>query len=533
MPSLDSFLSSLTTKERRSYERELAKTKRDYKGQWYIDFPVKLPRFTDEELEIKRKKYQAKYGTKVAIPGWGDIIHLPYLGKISVTRLAAHRWLQKHKEKTILTPRELGILEKRRIRFIKMLASPTPEWLRNLGAVATTIDDVDDTLTTLSVVGRLALHVAPKFFSRFIPYVGWIETARDVVSIAVTVSRLPAEALSPKKLLETFIEETPGIRTLKLGKLTKLAKFGKYFGETLEVLQTTDNIFGIGICLGPIVGAIQDAILSGTVYGSHPQVLDVRRIRPPTKAELEAGGVLTNAHITWGGGQVFSDDDHFRSITACLLAVQTLNAWWRDEDPLTAIKNWDQITIRAPQVHGQEVAAIMEEEGYDPEQVQHWPSTDTEWATPGELYEANVNTCIDNFKAFCLRNKYNEKGFAAANFAHNFAVSIMQMFEGPENIYQSSIATGTVSIDLLRDGYFYPPDVTDEQIDKMTEWIEGYMRIYGEKPSTKDTAEYGESIGIDWSRSPSDHVDGELAKIYPELVNISQEFKNNIIELQR
>lgn len=78
-----------------AYQTELERTRTDYTGRSWIESPFKFPKFTDDAFEARRVAYQAKYGVKVNIPGFEDIIHWNLPVRISVEEMAAHRFAKK------------------------------------------------------------------------------------------------------------------------------------------------------------------------------------------------------------------------------------------------------------------------------------------------------------------------------------------------------------------------------------------------------------------------------------------------------
>ena len=199
----------------------------------------------------------------VQLPGWDDIIHI-------VPRSA-------------LSQRERN--EARGRTLTSLNNSPTPEVVNAVASVGQKIDNVQDGLVTLSVLGRLATKIT----GRVIPGVGQITLAADALN-AFNVfypNTLAAKALDasrslihPTRKRERFSMSKETKRQLGLlgiagtgvysQRLSKTAmglgvRFG--FGELLQILQTTDQLFGVGLSLGPIFGTIQDSFF-GALRGA-------------------------------------------------------------------------------------------------------------------------------------------------------------------------------------------------------------------------------------------------------------------------
>ena len=192
---------------------------------------------------------------EVILPGWSDIIHLS--------------------SDAALTPEERSIERQR--RGASLARSPSPEIVRDLSAIGTAVDDIQDGLVTLSVLGRLST----KLIGKAIPGVGLITTAADAVNVfnviypnaairaGVAASDRAGAVLSGRKryLASKSVKRALGIDqgtslstyARRLNETLKTGKVGFGLGEALQVAQTSDQLFGVGLSLGPIFGALQDS----------------------------------------------------------------------------------------------------------------------------------------------------------------------------------------------------------------------------------------------------------------------------------
>ena len=244
-----------------SYQTELAKTATDFQGRSWIDFSGFLPKFTTEEYEKRRTQYQAKYGTSIQIPGFEDVIHVTPKAKITVEEMAAHKWAQKRKLPSPLSAAQLLLLTAKKYRFLKSLASPTPTWLKTYGAVATAMDNVEDALITLYWTGRLIVSIVPRLLGRATPILGWLLMGSDVLNLANAVSWGGAMTRGCKGLHEHLQSKNPFHAKYKAEHAIRLKQRMPGFGAFLEILQTTDQLFGVGLCLGGLFGMVQDTAL--------------------------------------------------------------------------------------------------------------------------------------------------------------------------------------------------------------------------------------------------------------------------------
>ena len=200
---------------------------------------------------------------EVRLPGWQDVIHLV--------------------PTAMLTPEEARSRQLSQITSLSQ--SPTPEIARHFAELGTQIDNVQDALVTLSVLGRVASKVA----GRSIPGVGAIATAADALN-AINIFYPPIPGIHSLPSISHVVEAGKRLRRWPQSKETKrqvgvlaglasnlyqqrlkdtlrtgVVGFG--WGEALQVLQTSDQLLGFGVSLGPIFGAVTDSFF-GLLRGS-------------------------------------------------------------------------------------------------------------------------------------------------------------------------------------------------------------------------------------------------------------------------
>ena len=249
-----------------SYQAELERTRTDYTGRSWIESPFKFPKFTDQEFEAKRLTYQAKYGTTLNIPQLADIVHWKLPTKITTEQMAAHRFAKKRKLPSPLTPEQINMLAARKYRFLKSLASPTPTWMRNVGAIQNSLDNAEDALVTAAVLGRWASKWAPRLLGKTIPIFGWLLAGSDILNLGNTFTwmRFAANPMNCKNM--DLANKNPFHRKAALARAAKMRRSWATVGEILEILQTTDQLFGVGLCLGGIVGCAIDTTTAASRF---------------------------------------------------------------------------------------------------------------------------------------------------------------------------------------------------------------------------------------------------------------------------
>lgn len=258
-----------------AYQTELARVQTDYNERSWIDFSGFIPKFTTSEFEQRQIAYQAKYGNTVNVPGFSDVIHIVPKARISAEERAAHLFAIKRGLPSPLTQEQLNSLKYKKFRFLKALASATPTIVKNIGAVSTVLDNVEDGLVTISVLGRIAAKIAPKLMGRTIPVVGWVLLGADILNALNLASWISTAAMAKKRNMEALAEKNPFHSKAAARRASKLKRAIPSFGEYLEILQTTDQLFGVGLCLGGLMGVVTDATTKIMTFDAQKSYADM------------------------------------------------------------------------------------------------------------------------------------------------------------------------------------------------------------------------------------------------------------------
>jgi hypothetical protein len=222
----------------------------------------------------------------VEVPGISDVIHLIPRAKISEAEMKAHRAALRRHEPSPLSGRQLDTLEWKRKTWLKIQQSPTPAVAREAGWYLNQIENVGDMMTAaywggkglLWMIGKVGLAI-PHPVAKI---VGWALTAKDVADVLnlfrmARVGRpLGAVGPVPVSVAQAGFFETPmgqkkmkGLRSGSLNPFSKESKLSRGFKlkaklpsipDWIEIAQVTDQLFGVGISFGAIVGFASDVL---------------------------------------------------------------------------------------------------------------------------------------------------------------------------------------------------------------------------------------------------------------------------------
>ncbi len=221
----------------------------------------------------------------VYIPQWDEIIHIrpeatmPY-------------WEQK----------------KRKImRYNRIVNSHQPMWARRVAEIMTFMDDVEDTLITMAAIARLFAWKWPKYIKG---PTGLLFLAADILNVFQIWRFFMPGGATGKRAWESLEDLNPFNARSKLSRERRILRRMPVFGEWIEILQTTDNAFGVGICLGPILGFFQEFLFAG--------INDAKWIyNPGRQASAIAAASRMCAHApAFLAMDVYSEEDYMKVLLA-------------------------------------------------------------------------------------------------------------------------------------------------------------------------------------------------------------------------
>lgn len=138
---------------------------------------------------------------------------------------------------------------RREARVRQMASTPLPEGVKDVQDFLAAYDDIQDSFVTLAVAGRLV--------TKFYPPAE--RTARVLASVADVLNLGPAGvALAPlrrpaKRHLAEKYKRIPNTYRYRLKDTVRSKNWGFRLTEFLQVAQTSDSIFGVGLTLGGLM----------------------------------------------------------------------------------------------------------------------------------------------------------------------------------------------------------------------------------------------------------------------------------------
>lgn len=397
--------------------------------------PISLPRFTDEEFEKKQAEYVAKEGYYVTVPKLRDIIHIGTPPEPKRAEFFAWRDGSLNETNPWRYRQITKMVQDKRRRRNSSLASPIPTWGRNVASVLTFMDDINDTLGSAGVLLRFAARLAPRALGRvLLGPVGWLFLAADIAGLILDLMRLPFTCLPIKRTLHGVADLNPFSKQSRTRRARKMRRLLPGKGELIELAQTTDNIWGIGLCLGPIIGFAYDSI-AGTYRALAGQKVTFFKNPPGQyKHEKQALRTLRDVQIAAALQEIMTEEEHLAMMLALSGAAAIVQPYIQLWNPLDQVQGLQYAEIRAPAPEYPTTLFVLEEKGIDPRDATGWPGLDKEFATIEELWDYNQVKAADALMSFAVRNRQNYIGSTGCQHALQFGLHMQHMIEGPGTV---------------------------------------------------------------------------------------------------
>jgi len=430
--------------------------------QWTA--PFHAPVFTNEEYAKAKAEYAARYGHQITLPGLSDIIHI---GQPKPMTDQEKDWYRKRQNWNFSKKRFDEIMEmkwKKKQRYDAMLHSPTPAIVQNAASLLCAIDDAQDAISTMAWMGRILIHFAPRILGRsMMGPVGWLLLGADILSLVMILGGMGLVLPQKKKTFEGATSSNPFSRKARVKRKKKLFKWKPTFADSIQALQTTDQVFGFGVCLGPIVGLISD-ITFGTMRMMGGQPVTVTKL-PPAHKEWHR-----SAHRAMRAANVFNqvdwcqDKDIMKEIYAPLHmaheVVKDMSALW---NPLDAVGSLNEIEIQAPIPTDPLSWDIMKEMKTPIEEFTGWPVSGDEWVNINDIVDSSLEATPRNLKAIMAMNAHNWDGFAIGGLAAESAPYMLANIESEEDVEVDYTAGSKIGGIMLESGLFFDHTMNEVQ----------------------------------------------------------------------
>lgn len=465
---------------------------------------LKIPYGPRQEFEFKRyeksdfdalkKAYTDKHGYVIKIPSFDDIIHLkPNLMK-TVDEIKAEK-----KE---------GLMN--------ILASPMPKWGRKYASIMTYLDDIQDAGSIIFPAFQMLWRTAPKVFGKVLPFMGWALLGFDLLNFVIGVGRLPMAPMTGKRLYCEYLKTNPFSKKAQWERKDRIKFHKPGFADVLQVLQTTDNVTGVGISLGGLMGFAQDLIYGGYRYLNGERVSIGWEVPQANLWELNAAKAMKATAVIGSAGQTFSELQHFWTYAIGFISPLIYGAYANSCDFLETIKTPMDAVIPAPIPTDPLTLEVIREAGLNVNDGVGWPFTGEKEISLGELTDHVALNAHDVFRDYILRHDKDWYGFAVAYLWDIALPFIMDGIDPTGTEYYEETPIHQVIYRMAKYPLIPQPGTTKEQWAAFESWVNDYHEFYGRAPGITGIKNKFGDLRIPFKEAYPTTLDEEGKKIWPE-----------------
>lgn len=458
--------------------------------------PFHRAKMTTEEFKVMKAKYIAKNGYTITVPGLNDIIHINF--EKAMTDQEVKDWKNRNYDK--FSPERYEAIramkQKRKEKFLAMLGSPTPHIVNNAGSIMTAIDDAQDAVSTLAMVGVLAVKAAPRALGRvFAGPAGWALAASDVLNTVQHLGFKKMPNMTSKRQIEAATGEN--LKTKK-GRLKAIQKLKVKFptkAAVIEGLQVTDNIFGVGICLGPIVGFVLDSVF-GPFRVITGKPCDVKLPVPTVSTLTKIGQVVQRAAVPYFASDLMTTNEEVLTMMiAYYLSCQEMLTMQSDWSALDQVRNLEDVELLAPTPKHILTREVIEEEGINIDDVVGWPHSSKPWALTGDIVNELEAPAKKFARDYMAQHQHDWWGYAFSALATGATFHQMGNLEAENAVVYDYTAPSKAGMILCQFGKYPDPDQPSEKLAMLADQID-LLEAIGEKPTFQGITEFCERKGI-------------------------------------
>jgi hypothetical protein len=351
-----------------------------------------FPRFQKKDFDTLKKDYNDKYGYVISIPKISDIIHV--------------------------VPKELrtaaDIKREKREALNRILASPSTDWSRKYTTLMTFLDDIQDTTSIIYPAISMLARWAPKVFGKLLAPVGWLMLGGDLLNLAIGILGMPMRGMGGKRLNCDVVKHNPFTKKARWDRTNRLRNYKPGISDLLQVAQTTDNVIGVGLSLGPILGMIMDSALGAYRYATGERVRFSMDVPDAFEHEKMGARAMKAAAFINTSGQTFSEENHFWSLVMGAVGGRIFLPYCYETDISASIENPMSIMIPAPYPKDPLTIEVIKEQGLDVNEGYGWPMNGKPEITMGDLVDYQVENANDAVTGYWRRHSHDWYGLISA-----------------------------------------------------------------------------------------------------------------------
>lgn len=458
--------------------------------------PFELPKYTSEEFRKLKADYVAKYGYTITMPGLFDVISIPIetpMTEQEVRDWKGKRWDQ-FSEDRLYDIRTMK--QSRKDKFLAMLGSPAPEVVSNVGSLMTAIDDAQDALFTLGALGIVGMRFShPSIAALLALPTGVALTGANALNVIQSIGRQKLPGKLSKRAWQKKNGVDPWSKKGRIKYARHLLKSFPVKAGVIQALQTTRDVFGFGLALGPVVGFFIDAVAGPVrrLYGDRV-VVDWPI---PTYTELTdlAHRYLRNIPIYYYPGPRTTDEEIIGMMMAQWLSQVALYSGTKNIPGWENYQNMNELEIQVRRPTNPLTLEVIQEEGFNVDDITGWPHNSKPWALATDVVNEYSTPAQEFFDTYMQRHDKDWLGYIYKTLACDSTFYTLACAEGDDQIEVDYTVPAKAASILLENRLYPDPEQPPAQIQTLADRLD-WWETAGINPSLRDILEYCHAQGI-------------------------------------
>ena len=473
----------------------------EYSNAWYKlgtgtrEKPSEVfPRFSKTDFDTLKSNYVKQYGYTIRIPQWDDVVHLV--------------------PNAMKTTAELK--NEKKENLIRILESPAPEWAMKYSTVMTWIDDIQDTASVVIPLVSTLFRVAPKVFGKILPVFGWLSLAYNFLNLANAIGRAPLTPMKSKRSVCKFLSRNPFTRRANVERVTNIKNWKPNIGDLIQALQVSDQLTGVGLSLGGVMGAITNSIFGAyRKLTGEPVRFSFDAPEVSNLGFLGARGLQAAAAIG-SQGQVFSEEMHFWTYITAALSNLALAGEFKDAYLGDLIEDPQNIALPAPEPTDPITIAVIKEMGLNVQNGIGWPWNGKKIISGGDYIDATAEPCRSNFVNYCFRHDKDWYGWLAAAAMDHVITHTFEALDPDSTLILDDTSEMKVFWKMIKAPLLPTGTPDPEKYAKFMSWANDFTDLYGKEPGIMEIEEKFKLIGIPYTLSSPTEPQPGFEEFWPE-----------------
>jgi len=459
-----------------------------------------FPRVTKKDFEDLKNEYINKHGYVVSIPEISDIVHL--------------------------TPKEFKNIDEikaeKRKALMRILASPAPEWAMKYSSIMTILDNYQDATSLIYPAIAMLSRWAPKVMGKVLPILGWMMLVGDLLEFVIGIGRLPLRGMGGKRLNCEVIRHNPFSKKARVSRIWRLRNYKPGIADLLQVAQTTDNVIGVGLSLGPIMGFIQDSIfglyryLSGEKVRWSYDVADMFEHEQGGRKAMMMGALINST------GQVFDEETHFWSQVMMALGGRLYLPYCHENDIAGVVEKPMDILIPAPRPTDPITIDVIKEEGLDVEEGIGWPMNKEPQISLSDLTDYISQNLQNGIMGFWRRHEKDWLGYVSSVALDQIWGPSIMAFEPTCEIEWEDPPLSRVVFTMLKAPLLPKRHFTQGEAKEFIDWVNAIYEVTKRPPGLIQIQDKLDMMGIPYQTFYPPEREPEADIYFPKDLEITK-----------